>query len=269
MKFHRYLTIGRYAPGSSLLHRADPRGKLLLALGFAVAVFLTPSWPGLGALALLVAAATACARVSPLLLVANWRGMWLVFLMTLLLSINGNLGDEGGRIIIGSADTLYLTQAGILHGLRLCAQLALAVVGFALFTATTTVLELGTALERLLAPAARLGFPAADFAMMLALAVRFFPVLTEETETVIRAQAARGAPLGTGGPLARLGAIAAVIVPVFMRTFRHAGDMAVAMECRLYGSTAQRTLLRPLAWRGFDSLLCLAGVVLLVGCVRL
>ena len=127
-----------------------------------------------------------------------------------------------------------------------------------MLTATTTVFETSAALEKLGAPLEKLGLPVADFAMMLALAVRFFPVLTEETETVMRAQIARGAPLERGNPLLRLRASAAVLLPVFLRTFRHANDMAVAMECRLYGCTPQHTLLNPLAWRPFDTIAMLA-----------
>ncbi|HNW92532.1 MAG TPA: energy-coupling factor transporter transmembrane component T [bacterium] len=261
MRFHRYLNIGRYEPGASLAHRADPRAKLLVTLAFAITVFFADDWHALGYCALFPLAGLALSRVAPALVLGNLRGMWIIFLMTLLFTA----GAESGEILWEStALGLFISREGIMHGLLLCGQLALAVVAFGLLTATTTVFEQSAGIERLGAPLTRWGVPVADFAMMLALAVRFFPVLTEEIETVIRAQTARGAPFERGGPLNRLRAIAAVLVPVFMRTFRHAGDMAVAMECRLYGIAPQRTALNPLCWRALDSLLiCLALAALL------
>lgn len=261
MQFHRYLNIGRYEAGVSPVHRADPRGKLLLAVIFAGTVFVAGDWRALAWLALFPLAGLLLARVSPGLVLGNLRGLWLIFLMTLLFTS----GSSEGEIWWGSdAAGIYLTRQGFWRGLQLCAQLGIAVVGFGLFTATTTVFETSAAIERLGKPLTRLGLPVADFAMMLALAVRFFPVLTEETETVIRAQTARGAPLERGNPAARLRAAAAVLLPVFLRTFRHANDMAVAMECRLYGVAPQHTLLTPLCWRAADTIALLAAAVALL-----
>jgi len=100
--------------------------------------------------------------------------------------------------------------------------------------------------------------------MMLALALRFFPVLTEETDIVIKAQIARGAPLESGPPWQRLRAMGAILVPIFIRTFRHAQHMAIAMECRLYGARPTRTLLYPLIWKKSDSIIFI-GMVFLLG----
>lgn len=256
MKFHRYLTIGRYLPGDSPVHRADPRVKLLLGALFAAAAFLAGEWGALAALALLGALALLVSRVPPSVVLGNLRGLWVIFLVTLLMAAT----DKGETVLWRwELGQVAITREGLVHGLRLCAQMALAVTGFALMTATTTVFHLSAGLERLLRPLAAVRFPVEDFAMMLALAVRFFPVLTEETETVIRAQVARGAPLESGGPARKLRAMAAVLVPVFVRTFRHAGEMALAMECRLYGHGPRRTQLNPLLWRGRDTALLLAG----------
>lgn len=261
MKFHRYLSIGRYSAGTSPVHRADPRAKLLLAVAFASTVFLSRDWRALGLLACCPLAGLLLARVPAGLVLGNLRGLWLVFLMTLLFTA----GSGEGEVWYGEVESgLYLTREGFMHGLQLCAQLGIAITAFGLMTATTTVFETSAALERLGAPLARLGLPVADFAMMLALAVRFFPVLTEETETVMRAQIARGAPLERGNPALRLRATAAVLLPVFIRTFRHANDMAVAMECRLYGCSPQPTLLNPLRWRFADTITLLAAATILL-----
>lgn len=258
------VTIGQYFPGDSLIHRLDPRTKILAVVFLSVAIFLPTAWPGYLLTAIFCFTAVALSQV-PLSFIL--RGMKpILFFLAITVVFNAFLtpGEaiwQWGRLVV--------TREGLMLSLVGAIRLVLLVITASLLTLTTSPIRLTDGLERLLRPLTPLGVPAHELALMMTIALRFIPTLTEEADRIMRAQSARGADFHTGNVLNRARGLVPVMVPLFVASFRRADELATAMEARGYRGGHGRTKMRELSFTGLDYTALVILVVFTLGVVAL
>ncbi|NLY30462.1 MAG: energy-coupling factor transporter transmembrane protein EcfT [Firmicutes bacterium] len=245
----RHITIGQYIPGESLLHRLDPRTKILVTLLLVVGLFFIDTYLGYGLAALYIALAIFRSGIPPRFLFRGLRPVIIIILLTFMLNSFMTEGE-----ILWQWGFLTLTKEGLSKGGMLAIRLILLIVGTSILTLTTSPLALTDGLESLLRPGKRIGIPAHELAMMMTIALRFIPTLLEETEKIMKAQMARGADFESGNLLQRARSLLPLLVPLFVSAFRRADDLAVAMEARCYRGGEGRTKLKQLAFHTTDFL---------------
>ncbi len=249
MPTFRSITIGQYIPGESLLHRLDPRTKILVTCFLVVGLFFIDSFLGYGLAALYIGLAVLRSGIPPRYLFRGLRPVIAIILLTFLLNCFMTEGE-----ILWQWGFLTLTREGLSRGGMLAIRLILLIVGTSILTLTTSPIALTDGLESLLRPGKRLGIPAHELAMMMTIALRFIPTLLEETEKIMKAQMARGADFESGNLLQRAKSLLPLLVPLFVSAFRRADELAVAMEARCYRGGEGRTKLNQLAFRWADYL---------------
>lgn len=245
----RDITLGQYYPVESTIHRLDPRTKLLSTLLFVVSLFVAENWLGY-----LLAAAFlgACIHLSGVPLSYMLRGLKAV-LFLLLFSVVFNLFLTPGDLLV-QIGFLKITRQGLVQAVYMAARLVLLIVGSSLMTFTTTPTSLTDGMERGLGFLKVVKVPVHEIAMIMSIALRFIPILTEETDKIMKAQMARGADFETGGLIKRAKAMAPLLVPLFISAFRRATDLAMAMEARCYHGGEGRTKMFPLQYARRDRL---------------
>ena len=235
------ITIGQFFPGTSVLHRMDPRTKLLLLLVFMAAIFVFDTK---GDYAVLSAGAVFLAMSSGIpagMYFRSLRPLWWIIAFTFLIHLCGTPGTVFYKIWI-----FDMTWEGMEKGFFLCLRLILLILFSSLLTYTTSPLSLTDGMERLLRPLRVVGVPAHELAMMMTIALRFVPTLIEETDKIMKAQQSRGADFASGNILKRLRNISPILVPLFISSFRRADELAVAMEARCYRGGEGRTRMKEL-----------------------
>ena len=254
MKF----TLGNYYPASSLVHRLDPRTKILVSVWLMILLFVFSSPLAMAAYGLALLSLIALARV-PLGLVL--RTLRPIALLAALAFVVNTL--TGGPPELWRIGPIAISQPGLDTGLRMALRLFyLILTTQLLLTLTTTPILIADGLEALLKPFARFGFPAHELAMMMSIALRFVPTLAEETDKIMKAQSSRGADYDTGGAFARARGLVSVLVPLFASALKRADELATAMEARCYRGGDGRTKLRQLQLGRLDLLFVLIVVVL-------
>ena len=238
----RDITIGQYFPGDSLLHRLDPRMKLVLTLLFIVLVFIPHHWIGLAILSVLLAATVALSRL-PVRLV--WRSVKPILPVILFTALLNMLYVTGGTPL-ADWHFIHITTRGLHTAGFIAVRIVCLLAGSSLLTYTTTPTALTDALEYLLRPLRVVRVDAHELAMMMTIALRFTPTLVEETDKIMSAQKARGADMEGGSLIARVKALVPVLIPLFVSAFRRAYELATAMECRCYQGGAGRTRMKEL-----------------------
>jgi energy-coupling factor transport system permease protein len=233
----RDLLMGRYLPGSSMLHRSDPRTKILLATVFMVLVFLAEGY--LSFLLLLSFALIISSRVGKPLK-QSLRGIKPILFIAVFMMVVNTFAVKGTPLW-DYGIFRHISQEGFALSVRMVLRLFLLLTGASLLTATTTPISLTDGLEALLKPLKRLKIPVHEAAMMMSIALRFIPVLLDEAERIFKAQASRCAQFAFGNPLQRARNYLSVLVPLFVGAFRRADDLATAMEARCYRGSAGRT----------------------------
>ena len=234
--------MGQYYPVDSVIHRLDPRMKLILSIAYIVAVFLANSFAGYILLAAFLLFVCHMANVPFRLLLKGLRPLRMIIVITFLLNLFLTPGDE----VWISFWIIRITRESFLQALFYSLRLALLVAGTSLLTLTTSPIALSDGMEVLLTPLKKIHFPAHELAMMMTIALRFIPTLLEETDKIMKAQMARGADFESGNILVRAKAMVPLLVPLFVSAFRRAGDLAMAMESRCYHGGEGRTRLRVL-----------------------
>ena len=255
------ITLGQYFPGNSLLHRLDPRMKLVLTLCFIVLVFLPQNWFGLLTVALFLALVIGLSRL-PLRLI--WRSTKPVLFLVLFTSILNVLYVAEGTTLVHFG-FIHITTGGLTSAGFIAARIFCLILGSSLLTYTTTPTALTDAIERLLSPLKVIKVNPHELAMMMTIALRFIPTLMEETDKIMSAQKARGADMESGGLVQRVKALVPILIPLFVSSFRRAYDLAMAMECRCYQGGEGRTRMKQLKTARCDWLAL--AVYLLVGAV--
>lgn len=259
------VVIGQYYPGKSLFHRADPRSKIVVTFAFVLVLFLAESFGALGLLGAALLAGIAVARVPPGWLLRSIKPVLFLVAITFLFQLFMRGGEELARL-----GPLPVYRQGVHDGGFLAARLLLLVLSSSLLTFTTPPVLLTDALGRLLAPLAKIKVPAYELALMVTIALRFIPTLLMELDRIIKAQRARGAETGRGGLIKKARSIMPVLVPLFVLSFRHADELAQAMESRCWRGGRGRTVRRKLKFSRLDVVLfvitgVILGVSLLVG----
>ena len=243
------ITIGQYYPGRSVLHRCDPRLKLIATIAYIVVLFVAANPLGLVLSLLLLAALYRVAKIPGKLILRSLKPIVPIVIFTAVLNLFFVTG-EGDPLVHFWVFNIYAegVRYAILLAVRVCALIA----GTSLLTYTTSPIVLTDAIENLLRPLAKVHFPVHELAMMMTIALRFIPTLIEETEKIMNAQKARGAMLDTGNFTQRIKALVPILIPLFISAFRRADELAMAMECRCYHGGEGRTRLKQLRFTATD-----------------
>ena len=241
------ITLGQYFPGDTVVHRLDPRTKLITTILYIVALFCAEGIVGYGVVALSLLLAVKLSRVRFKALVRGLRPVLFIIVFTAVLNLFFTPGTP-----IFEWGILSVTREGVVMALSMMARITLLIMGTFLLTYTTSPIALTDAMETLLNPLKKLRVPVHEFAMMMSIALRFIPTLIEETDKIMSAQKARGADFESGNLLQRAKALIPLLVPLFVSAFRRADELAMAMECRCYHGGEGRTKLRVLHFEARD-----------------
>ena len=258
------VTLGQYFAGQSVLHRADPRAKLLLSLLYIVMLFFVENACGFAFVTLFTVFAILLSGVPMRVVLRSVRPLVFIILFTAVLNIFWTKGET----LLFAWGFIQVYFEGVLFALFMALRIILLVVGMSvLLTYTTTPLALTDGIEQLLAPLKKVKVPVHDFAMMMTIAMRFIPTLIEETDKIMDAQKARGADFESGGLVAKAKALIPILIPLFVSAFKRADDLAIAMECRCYRGGEGRTKLKELHYGKCDLLLAVLAVAFVAGIV--
>ncbi len=259
------ITIGQYIPGESIIHRADPRTKIILSIVFMVMIFLVNSFFTFISIAMFTLLAVIISGVPLKYTLRGLKPLLFIIIFTAVI----NMFSTGGTPISQTVPFKYITYEGIILALMLAVRLALIIISGSLLTFTTTPILLTDGIERLLSPFKKIGLPAHELAMMMSIALRFIPTLLEETDKIMKAQAARGADFDTGNLVQRAKSFIPVLVPLFVSAFRRADELATAMEARCYRGGTGRTRLRQLQFTTADTIIWIVTFTFFTGLLML
>ncbi|MGN0171513.1 MAG: energy-coupling factor transporter transmembrane component T family protein [Acutalibacteraceae bacterium] len=253
------ITIGQFFPGQSLLHRLDPRVKIILTILYVVLVFVPANWYGLALAAVFLIVSILLSGLPVKLIWKSIKPILPIILLTAVL----NVFYVSGGVTLWEWGFLHITTQGFINAAFLVTRILCLIAGSSLLTYTTSPTTLTDALERLMKPLNVLHVPVHEIAMMMTIALRFIPTLIEETDKIMSAQKARGADMESGGLLKRIKALVPVLIPLFVSSFRRAYELAMAMECRCYHGGGGRTRMTQLhlAARDVCSLLVMALLI--------
>ena len=254
------VTLGQYFPGTSLVHRLDPRTKLIATVLYIVALFLAKSFVSYAIMVALLALSISISKV-PLKSIA--RGMKPVLFIAAFTAIL-NLFYTPGEHVLVKVWILTITLEGVFSAFFMVLRIMMLIAGTFLLTYTTSPILLTDGLEALLNPLKKIKVPVHELAMMMSIALRFIPTLIEETDKIMSAQRARGADFESGNLVQRAKAMIPLLVPLFISAFRRADELAVAMECRCYHGGEGRTRLRQLKYQGIDHMAIALFVIITV-----
>lgn len=247
------ITIGQYLPGHSFLHRLDPRTKILAVLFYMISLFVVNNFGGLGAMLALSVVVVLISRIPLKFFFRGIKAIVFIVLLTVALQMFMTPGET-----LWQWGFLTITKEGIRQAVFMGTRLVLLVSVTSILTLTTTPISLTDGIENLLNPFRRFGMPAHELAMMMTVALRFIPTLIEETDKIMKAQAARGADFESGNLLERAKAMIPLLVPLFLSAFKRAEELAMAMEARCYHGGENRTRLHELHYGQVDAI---AGAV--------
>ena len=259
------ITIGQFFPGKSVVHRLDPRMKIILTGIFIVLLFMAKSIIALSVGIVFMLGAFLVSTIPFRLMLKSIKPIIPIIIFTAVLNL----------FFITTGDTLVhfwiikITTGGVETSIFMVVRIVCLIIGTSLLTYTTSPIALTDAIERLLSPLKKIKVPVHELSMMMTIALRFIPTLIEETDKIMSAQKARGADMETGSIIQRAKALVPILIPLFVSAFRRAEELAMAMECRCYHGGEGRTRLKQLhiATRDFIALLVtavfLAGVILI------
>lgn len=252
----RDITIGQYYARESVIHRLDPRLKIVATMVFIISMFCFHRFVGLALCTIWLIGVIWISKIPFKFMVKGLKPLAMILLFTMTVHI---LFTDGTRLV--SIGMITISYEGIHEAIYMASRLCLLFFGASLMTFTTTPNHLTDGLERLFHPLNKVKVPVHEISMMMSIALRFIPILLEETDRIMKAQMARGADFETGGLIKRAKALIPILIPLFVSAFRRANDLAFAMEARCYRGGQGRTKMKPLSYSGRD----LIGYMLLVG----
>ena len=256
----RDITLGQYYAGESVIHRLDPRIKIIGTILFIAELFIVHDFIGFAFCGAALAIIVGVSKVPPAFILRGLKPILLIIIFTFCL----NIFMVDGRII-WQWGFLKITVEGLYTAAFMGLRLVLLIIGSSLLTLTTKPISLTDAIERLLRPLNRIGVPTHEIAMMMSIALRFIPTLLEETDKIMKAQQARGADFESGNILSRAKSLIPILVPLFVSAFRIAQDQAMAMEARCYRGGKGRTRMHEMKFAGRDvAAMITLGVFLVV-----
>ncbi|MFA6729551.1 MAG: energy-coupling factor transporter transmembrane component T [Eubacteriales bacterium] len=252
------ITIGQFFPGDSVLHKADPRFKIIALIIFLTMTLAAESTVAFLAVLFLTLALAALSKINPKVLFKSVRPLFFILIFTAVI----NLFFVKGETPLFKWSFIAIYKEGVINAVVMAFRLVCLVLGTSvLLSYTTSPLDMTDALERLLSPLKYLKAPVHEFSMMMTIALRFIPTLVEETDKIISAQKARGVSFDTGGLIKRVKALIPILIPLFYSAIRRAYELAEAMECRLYRGGEGRTRMKVLNVKAGDFIMI--GVMLL------
>jgi len=259
------ISLGQYIPGTSVIHRIDPRLKIVLTLAYIVVLFMAKGPLSYGLVLLTLGLIIVLSRIGVRFVLRSVRPLLFIILFTAVLNMFYVDGD-----VLWSWWILKITRQGIETAIYMVLRIVMLISGtFVLLNYTTSPIMLTDGIEQLLGPLKKIHVPVHELAMMMTIALRFIPTLIEETDKIMSAQKARGADFETGNVIRRAKALIPILVPLFVSAFRRADELAVAMECRCYRGSEGRTRLRTLKLQGLDYAAMAIAAVLAAGIITL
>jgi len=260
----RDITLGQYYQTESVIHRLDPRVKLVGTIVYIISLFLFNNFTGYVVAALFLASVIKLSGVPFRYIVKGMKA--IVFL--LLLTVAFNLFLTPGEVLVRFWK-LTVTKEGLRISAFMAIRLTFLIIGSSLMTLTTTPNNLTDGMEKLMNPLKKLKVPVHEIAMMMSIALRFIPILMEETDKIMKAQIARGADFESGNVIKKAKSLVPLLVPLFISAFRRANDLAMAMESRCYQGGEGRTKMKPLQYRkrdflSYGILLCYVVILLII-----
>ena len=260
------IALGQFYPSNSILHRADPRIKIVVALLLIVTSFLCDSIPSFVGLLTVIAVLMAVSKIPFKVIFKAIRPLMIVLIFTMVINL---FWTRGERLLV-EFWIFKIYEEGLRNAVFMIIRIfSLIISSTVLITYTTTPIALTDAIESLLSPLKKIKVPVHDFAMMMTIALRFIPTLVDETEKIMAAQKARGADFSSGSLIKRAKALIPILIPLFVSSFRRADELATAMECRCYRGGEGRTRLKALKCSAGDIVSLFAMIALCTGIVML
>ena len=256
------ITLGQYFPGDTVVHRLDPRTKLLLVIIYIVGLFNSVGWASYAFVILVTALSMAISKIKPRSALKGLKPLVIIIILTAVLNI---FYTDGTPIVEG----WIITWEGIERAVMMSLRIILLIVGTFMLTYTTSPIALTDGLEIMMGPLKKIKIPVHEMSMMMSMALRFIPTLIEETDKIMSAQKARGADFETGSLMQRAKALVPLLVPLFVSAFRRADELATAMECRCYHGDEGRTKLNVLHYQTRDYLVLGYYAVLVAAVIAL
>ena len=241
------IMLGQFFPGESILHKLDPRTKIILLFILMIVIFLAEGTAAYAFLTFATAFLIFISKIPPLTVLKSLKPLSWIILFTLLIHLVSHDGEVLAKIFF-----FKITDEGLRTGILISLRLILVIILSSLLTFTTSPIKLTDAVEKILSPLAKFGVPSHEIAMMMTIALRFIPTLLEETDKIIKAQKSRGADFETGNIFKRLKNFVPILVPLFLSSFRRADDLAMAMEARCYRGGEGRTHMKILKFSRAD-----------------
>ncbi|WP_058305703.1 energy-coupling factor transporter transmembrane component T family protein [Gracilibacillus massiliensis] len=255
-----FMIIGQFVPGTSSLHRLDPRTKMITIFSFVIIVFFANNVLSYGWLALFSLMLILLSKISMPYILKGITPVWFLIIFTFILHLF--ITKEGPVLLEISNFKVY--EGGVIQGLTISLRFLLLVLVTSLLTLTTSPMEITDAIEELFAPLKKIKVPVHELALMMSISLRFIPTLLEETEKISKAQASRGVDFRTGTMKDRMYAIVPLLVPLFISAFKRAEELAMAMEARGYNGSEGRTKLRELKLTRIDYIAILVYVIIII-----
>ena len=235
------ITLGQYFPGNSLIHRLDPRYKIISMILYIAAIFTASSYLSFALIALTTVIIVALSRLNVKIILKGLKPVIFIVAFTVIANILWTTGEKP----LFEFWIIKVYPEGLVYAFLMALRIMCLIVStFVLLTYTTSPMALTDAIERLLSPFKKIGLPVHEFSMMMTIALRFIPTLIEETEKIINAQKARGADFESGNLINKAKAMVPILIPLFVSAFRRADELAGAMECRLYTGGEGRTRMK-------------------------
>ena len=253
------ITLGQFFPGNSVIHKMDPRTKLVMLVVYIVALFVAKSWISYALMLAFLVVSIAVSRIPPKSIIRGMKPLVLILIFTGVLNIFFTTGEH----VAVSFWKITVYWEGLERAFFMVTRILMLISGTFLLTYTTSPIALTDGLESLLNPLRVIKLPVHELAMMMCIALRFIPTLIEETDKIMSAQKARGADFETGSLMQRAKALIPILVPLFISAFRRADELATAMECRCYQGGQGRTKMKLLRYMRRDYLTYGVGVLLL------
>ncbi len=260
------ITLGQFFPGESPIHKMDARMKILVTILYLIAVLSAKTVVAIAAVSVITLAMVLVSRISIRTILRGMKPLIFIMLFTVIFNI---FFRKGGTLLV-DIWVIEIYLEGIYYAAALVVRIVMMLTGTSLLlTYTTSPIVLTDAIERLLKPLKYIKVPVHDFAMMMTIALRFIPTLVEEADKIISAQKARGADFESGSIFRRAKALLPVLIPLFVSAWRHAEELAIAMECRCYRGDVGRTTMKQMKLHITDCLWLCAAVLLLFGILYL
>ena len=245
----RDITLGQYYRTESIIHRLDPRVKIVGTFAFIISLFLVKNFIGYAIAGLFLVLCIKLSNVPPRFIFRGMRAIFFLLLITMVFNLFLTPGD-----VLVSFWKFQITREGIKLAAMMGIRLVFLITGSSLMTLTTTPNNLTDGLENLLNPLKKIRVPVHEISMMMSIALRFIPILMEETDKIMKAQMARGADFESGSIVNRAKSLIPLLVPLFISAFRRANDLAMAMEARCYRGGEGRTKMKPLIYKKHDAI---------------